>query len=96
MKKKKTIDTHIGAYMPRLGGCLRARCVGSAQAGLVPEELNRAHKPDPFRSSLAHPRPLVQRQHGPRPNRVDPHVPRLEDDFHLASLTVVLLGLQEQ
>lgn len=69
------------------------RRVGSAQSGSVHEESIHAHKSDPSRSPLAHPRLLGRRRRGPRPNHINPRVPWLEDDFYHASLVVILLRL---
>lgn len=80
-------------YACFLGGHPRAGRVGNAQPDPVREEFGRAHKPNPSRSSFARPRLLEQKRNGQRPNRIDPRVPWLEDDFRFTSLVVVPLGL---
>ena len=69
--------------------------IASGQPDLVLEEHLRPRQSNPSRSPLPASTLLGRKSQGRSLNQVDPRVSRLEADFHLTSLVMDPLGLQE-
>ena len=79
--------TSFSGHPPRAGN------VGGTQLAFVDEKHFRSHQQDPSRNPLSYPGPLGT-SNGKKHNRVDPRIPWVERDFHLAFFAMDPLELQ--